>query len=101
MYFSDLTLIGVGFKALFVFLRDLLWLMVLVSCDLLPASLSQTPTPHKRFVENKRRSAIRKACQKTVEAPFSRFSGTQSRIFELVVYSVFKERPPDTLRPAA
>jgi hypothetical protein len=48
------------------------------SCSPLPMSLSQDPTPHKRFVENKSRSAIRQASHKTVEARFSRFSGLQS-----------------------
>jgi hypothetical protein len=67
------------------------------SCDPLPMSFSQTPTPHSTFVENKSKSAIRKACQKAVEALFSRISHTQSRIFWLVAYSVFKDQPIDTL----
>ena len=36
-------------------------------------TLSQTPTPHKRFVENKRQTPIRKACRKAVDPSFSRF----------------------------
>src|SRR6478735_6956501 len=47
----------------------------------LPASLSQDPTPHKRFVENKSQTPIRKACQKPVDPSFSRFSGLQSGSF--------------------
>jgi hypothetical protein len=36
-------------------------------------SLSQTPTSHSTFIENKGPTSIRQACQKTVEAPFSLF----------------------------
>jgi hypothetical protein len=38
-------------------------------------SLSQTPTPHSTFVENKHQSAIRPSGDRAVEALFSRFSG--------------------------
>jgi hypothetical protein len=47
-------------------------------CSPLPASLSQTPTPHRAFVENKRQSAIRPSGDRAVEALFSCFSGLQS-----------------------
>jgi hypothetical protein len=48
-----------------------------IFCDPLPASLSQKPHPPNTFVENKSQSAIRKACQKAVDALFSPFSGRQ------------------------
>jgi hypothetical protein len=47
-------------------------------CGPLPASLSQAPTPHKRFVENKSQTPIRPNCHRAVESPFFRFSGIQA-----------------------
>ena len=47
-------------------------------CSPLPASLSQRPTPHRRFVENKSRTPIRKDCRPDGRSLFSRFSGLQS-----------------------
>jgi hypothetical protein len=60
-------------------------------------SFSQDPIRGRRFVENKSPTIIRPRGR----SPFSRFSGAQSRIFQPVVYSVFKDRLPDTLPPAA
>jgi hypothetical protein len=40
------------------------------SCGPLPASLSQSPTPRRRFVENKSQSAIRPSGDRAVETPF-------------------------------
>jgi len=54
------------------------------SCSPLPMSLSQTPTPHRTFVENKHQSAIRPSGHRAVEALFSRFSGLQSRSISAV-----------------
>jgi hypothetical protein len=58
-------------------------------CDPLPVYFSQTPTPHKRFVANKRRSSIRPNGDRTVEAPFSRFSRAQSCCLDIL----FASRP--------
>jgi len=44
----------------------------------LPASLSQRPTPHSTFVENKSQSAIRLDSHRTVEALFLSFSAVKS-----------------------
>jgi hypothetical protein len=51
------------------------------SHDLLPASLSQTPTPHRRFVENKSQTPIRPRGRPSGRSPFSRFSDPESRCF--------------------
>ena len=40
------------------------------SCDPLPASLSHRPTPHKRFVESKGQTPIRKDCRPNCRRPF-------------------------------
>jgi len=46
-------------------------------------TLSQTPTPHKRFVENKHQSAIRQDSHKTCRTPlFLRFLGSESRFIK-------------------
>jgi hypothetical protein len=42
-------------------------------CGPLPASFSQRPTRHIRFVANKRRNAIRPSGHRAVEASFSCF----------------------------
>jgi hypothetical protein len=57
------------------------------SCGPLPASLSQDPTPHKRFVENKSQTPIRPSGHRTVESPFSRFSGLPIRLNFSLVFS--------------
>jgi len=44
----------------------------------LPASLSQSPTPHNTFVENKGQGAIRPSGHRAVEAHFLRFSLVES-----------------------
>jgi hypothetical protein len=49
-----------------------------IPCGLLPVSFSQTTTPHSTFVENKSHNAIRKDCQKAVEAIFLVVSGFNS-----------------------
>jgi hypothetical protein len=53
-------------------------------------TLSQTPTPHRRFIENKSPTPIRKACRKPVDPSFSRFSDSESRCFCLVSVSHFQ-----------
>jgi hypothetical protein len=63
----------------------------------LPASFSQTPTGHRRFVDNKHQTPIRPSGDRAVEALFSRVSHAQLRIFRTAAYSVFKDHPPDTL----
>jgi hypothetical protein len=50
----------------------------------LPASLSQTPTPHTTFVANKGQTPIRKDCRKPVDPSFSRFFDLESRCISLV-----------------
>jgi len=45
-------------------------------------TLSQDPTPHKPFVENKHQSAIRQDSHKTVELLFLRFLGSESRFIK-------------------
>jgi hypothetical protein len=45
-------------------------------------TLSQDPTPHKAFVENKHQSAIRPTDDRTVEVPFRCFSASESCLFE-------------------
>src|SRR5689334_7250333 len=52
--------------------------LLAISCGPLPVFLSQKPHPPNTFIENKSQSAIRKACQKTVEAVFLCFSTVQS-----------------------
>jgi hypothetical protein len=47
-------------------------------------TLSQTPTPHRRFVENKRQTPIRKACRKAVDLSFSCFFRSESRCLCLI-----------------
>jgi hypothetical protein len=47
-------------------------------CSPLPASFSQPPTPHRRFVVNKRRTAIRQYCRKAVDGLFSCFLAVES-----------------------
>ena len=54
----------------------------------LPASLSQTPPRHRRFVENKRRTPIRKACRKAVDPSFSRFSRLSNHVVSALSPSV-------------
>ena len=49
-------------------------------CGPLPASFSQAPTPHKRFVENKSQSAIRPSGDRAVEFFFVCFSAFQSTV---------------------
>ena len=44
----------------------------------LPVSFSQTPTPHRRFVANKRQSTFRPSGHRAVEAFFRPFSSVQS-----------------------
>ena len=48
------------------------------SHGLLPASLSQRPTPHSTLIENKGATSIRKACQKAVDVLFLSFSRLES-----------------------
>jgi hypothetical protein len=57
------------------------------SCGLLPVSLSQRPTPHERFIENKSQTAIRPNGDRTVESRFFRFSGLQSRSISALFFS--------------
>ena len=71
------------------------------SCGPLPAFFSQTPTGHRRFVENKHQTPIRQDSHKTVEALFSRVSHAQLRIVQLATYSVFKDQPLGAPLPAA
>ena len=49
-----------------------------IFCSPLPASFSQRPTPHRRFVDNKSQSAIRPSGDRAVEVLFLRFSAFQS-----------------------
>jgi hypothetical protein len=42
-------------------------------CSPLPMYVCQIPTPHRRFVENKRQSAIRPSGHRAVEALFLSF----------------------------
>jgi hypothetical protein len=60
-----------------------LWL-ILFFVALCRCTLSQTPTPHRRFVENKSQTLIRKACRQAVDLSFSRFFGLESRCLCLV-----------------
>jgi hypothetical protein len=45
-------------------------------------TLSQEPTPHKAFVENKDQSAIQPSGDRAVEVPFRCFSASESCLFE-------------------
>ena len=58
-----------------------LWQFWQSLCGPLPATLSQTPTPHMRFVENKRQSAIRPSGDRAVEALFPSFLPVESVSF--------------------
>jgi hypothetical protein len=44
-----------------------------MACSPLPMSLSQTPTPHRTFVENKHQSAIRPSGRPSGRSPFFTF----------------------------
>ena len=61
-----------------------------ISCSPLPMYPQPDPTPHRRFVENKRQTPIRKACRKAVDPSFSRFFDSESRCFCLVSASRFR-----------
>ena len=59
-------------------------ILAISSCGPLPASLSQTPTPHTTFVANKGQTPIRKDCRKPVDPSFLRFFDLESRCISLV-----------------
>lgn len=60
---------------------------------------ARPPPPLRPLLKTKAKPQFDRAVDRAVEALFSRISQAQSRMFRLVAYSVFKERPPETISP--
>ena len=86
------TLVSVPPGLVFVFLRVLCGKAVFPitrdSATHCRCTFSQTPTPHRAFVEIKDQSAIRQDSQKAVEVLFSCFLGAESHLFTVASQDV-------------